>query len=863
MNVYRYLFYLSLLSFSSAFAQAPRSYSSSEILLQLKKLNTVGSVLYIAAHPDDENTRLIAYLANEKCLRTGYLSLTRGDGGQNLIGPEQGVELGVIRTQELLAARRIDGGEQYFTRAYDFGFSKSPEETLQKWNKDSVLSDMVWVIRNFRPDIIITRFATDGSGGHGHHTTSAILAEEAFDAASDPTRFPEQLKYVEVWKPRRLFWNVSTRFQNPNADMSPYLKLDVGGFNPLLGKSYGEIAAESRSMHKSQGFGSAKQRGEYFEYFKPIKGDTVGLTDIFQGIDFSWNRVKGGDGIKESLEQLIKNYQALGDVQFSKKLKKFYDEFNLKKLLVNNRNVRYHYALLDNIITSYFGIFYESIASQPYYSLDDSISFQTSIINRSEEKIIKDKDGQDEFIYRYQDSTVELKTGIPFTRKVKSKINSETHQSEGLYWLKYPHKNNLFNYDFASKFNQQSYPLFLSSNRLIFNDFGMLIIHSSLQYKWVDPEKGELFRPVVITPPVMINISEDVLVFDHTNEKKINIILKAGRDSVGGNFYINIPQNWKISCIGDGPYEMFINSKQLTTQGTERTACQFFIPKKGEVKTYTITIQPNNKSTSQLINLSAEVDGQTYTKGIKEIKYDHIPIQTLFPEAEIKLVKLDVIKKSKRIGYIPGAGDEVQLCLSQLGYEVVTLTDDKLASENLNQYDAIITGVRAYNTNEKLLSFKQKLMDYVAAGGNLIVQYNTNSWAGPLSSDIGPYKFKITRNRITDEQAKVNFILPNHPVFNTPNKITEKDFDGWIQERSIYHAGDWDSNYVAPMSMTDPYEMTMGGVSPKGKPDNGALIIAKHGKGNFVYTGLVFFRQLPSGIEGSYRLLVNLIELGK
>ncbi len=863
MNVYRYLFYLSLLSFSSAFAQAPRSYSSSEILLQLKKLNTVGSVLYIAAHPDDENTRLIAYLANEKCLRTGYLSLTRGDGGQNLIGPEQGVELGVIRTQELLAARRIDGGEQYFTRAYDFGFSKSPEETLQKWNKDSVLSDMVWVIRNFRPDIIITRFATDGSGGHGHHTTSAILAEEAFDAASDPTRFPEQLKYVEVWKPRRLFWNVSTRFQNPNADMSPYLKLDVGGFNPLLGKSYGEIAAESRSMHKSQGFGSAKQRGEYFEYFKPIKGDTVGLTDIFQGIDFSWNRVKGGDGIKESLEQLIKNYQALGDVQFSKKLKKFYDEFNLKKLLVNNRNVRYHYALLDNIITSYFGIFYESIASQPYYSLDDSISFQTSIINRSEEKIIKDKDGQDEFIYRYQDSTVELKTGIPFTRKVKSKINSETHQSEGLYWLKYPHKNNLFNYDFASKFNQQSYPLFLSSNRLIFNDFGMLIIHSSLQYKWVDPEKGELYRPVVITPPVMINISEDVLVFDHTNEKKLNIILKAGRDSVGGNFYINIPQNWKISCIGDGPYEMFINSKQLTIQGTERTVCQFFIPKKGDVRTYTITVKPNNKSTSQLINLSAEVDGQTYTKGIKEIKYDHIPIQTLFPEAEIKLVKLDVIKKSKRIGYIPGAGDEVQLCLSQLGYEVVTLTDDKLASENLNQYDAIITGVRAYNTNEKLLSFKQKLMDYVAAGGNLIVQYNTNSWAGPLSSDIGPYKFKITRNRITDEQAKVNFLLPNHPVFNTPNKITEKDFDGWIQERSIYHAGDWDSNYVAPMSMTDPYEMTVGGVSPKGKPDNGALIIAKYGKGNFVYTGLVFFRQLPAGNEGSYRLLVNLIELGK
>lgn len=304
-----YLLLLALITNLSSNAQAPKSYTSSEILLQIKKLNTVGSVLYIAAHPDDENTRLIAYLANEKCLRTGYLSLTRGDGGQNLIGPEQGVELGVIRTQELLAARRIDGGEQFFTRAYDFGYSKSPKETFSKWNKDSLLSDMVWVIRNFRPDIIITRFATDGSGGHGHHTASAILAEEAFDAAADPTRFPEQLKYVDVWQTRRMFYNSGARFWNPNADLSSLIKLDVGGYNPLLGKSYGEIAAESRSMHKSQGFGSAKQRGEYFEYFKPLKGDTTGLKDIFEGMDFSWKRVKGGEKIGKMIDKIIKDYK--------------------------------------------------------------------------------------------------------------------------------------------------------------------------------------------------------------------------------------------------------------------------------------------------------------------------------------------------------------------------------------------------------------------------------------------------------------------------------------------------------------------------------------------------------------------------
>lgn len=847
------LFFVSFLFVATTFAQAPRSYTSSEILLQLKKLNTVGSVLYVAAHPDDENTRLIAYLTNEKCLRTGYLSLTRGDGGQNLIGPEQGVELGVIRTQELLAARRIDGGEQFFTRAYDFGFSKSPEETLQKWNKDSILSDMVWVIRNFRPDIIITRFATDGSGGHGHHTTSAILAEEAFDAAGDPTRFPEQLKHVEVWKPRRLFWNVSTRFQNPNADMSPYLKLDVGGYNPLLGKSYGEIAAESRSMHKSQGFGSAKQRGEYFEYFKPIKGDTAGLKDIFEGIDFSWKRVKGGDGISESIDNLIKNFKAQYDAKFSKSLLSFFEVINLKKDLIINDNLNHHFNILNNILTAYYGIYYESTANHPYISIDDSISFQTTLLNRSTERMIKHKDGQDIFTYRYQDSTIELKTGQPFIRKAKSKIDSKTYQSEGLYWLKHPIKNNLFDYDFAAKYNQTSYPQHLSLNRINFIQHSHLIVKSSLQYKWVHPEKGELYRPVVITPPVMINVVNDVLIFTNDKSRKVKIILKAGKDSVEGSVKVySETKSWWI---------------QENTMNSSFSYPVYSVPfklyKKNEEQTLEFEIQPLSNSKNEKLNFTAIVNRTEYTKGIKEIKYDHIPIQTLFPEAEVKLVKLEVVKKSKRIGYIPGAGDEVQACLSQLGYEVTTLTDDKLASENLSQYDAIITGVRAYNTNEKLLSFKQKLMDYVTAGGNLIVQYNTNSWAGPLSSDIGPYKFNITRNRITDEEAKVNFLLPNHPVFNSPNKITEKDFEGWIQERSIYHAGDWDSNYVAPISMTDPYEMTVGGVSPKGKPDNGALIIAKHGKGNFVYTGLVFFRQLPAGVPGAYRFLVNLIELGK
>lgn len=844
------LFFVSFLFVATTFAQAPRSYTSSEILLQLKKLNTVGSVLYIAAHPDDENTRLIAYLANEKCLRTGYLSLTRGDGGQNLIGPEQGVELGVIRTQELLAARRIDGGEQFFTRAYDFGFSKSPEETLQKWNKDSILSDMVWVIRNFRPDIIITRFATDGSGGHGHHTTSAILAEEAFDAAGDPTRFPEQLKYVEAWKPRRLFWNVSTRFQNPNADMSPYLKLDVGGYNPLLGKSYGEIAAESRSMHKSQGFGSAKQRGEYFEYFKPIKGDTAGLKDIFEGIDFSWKRVKGGEKIGKLVDEAIRKFDA------EKPDKSIMQIENIANKVWSYGRHWEAYSIFINCYKLYF----EATFDQYNISNTDLMVIpKIQIVNQSSNAI-------EAHIKGYKSShkiDLNIKAGeskiLKDTFPIESSGSDFLIKNKGAFWTNFNIKDNLFDIPYgydrtAADASSTDDKYFLLLTRTKNSNQGGIVMRSYPQYKWVDPEKGELYRPVVITPPVMINVSENVLVFDATSKKKLlKITLKAGKDNVNG--YIKVSSETKSWGIIKGSiHSSFIFNGDSVF---------FNLTKKGEEQAIDFEIEPFSYAKNETLKILAYVDGQTYTKGIKEIRYNHIPIQTLFPEAEVKLVKLDVVKKSKRIGYIPGAGDEVQACLSQLGYEVTTLTDDKLASENLSQYDAIITGVRAYNTNEKLLSFKQKLMDYVAAGGNLIVQYNTNSWAGPLSSDIGPYKFKITRNRITDEEAKVNFLLPNHPVFNSPNKITEKDFEGWMQERSIYHAGEWDSNYVAPISMTDPYEMTVGGVSPKGKPDNGALIIAKHGKGNFVYTGLVFFRQLPAGVPGAYRLMVNLIELGK
>lgn len=848
---------LLMFSINSSQAQAPRSYTSSEILLQLKKLNTVGSVLYIAAHPDDENTRLIAYLANEKCLRTGYLSLTRGDGGQNLIGPEQGVELGVIRTQELLAARRIDGGEQFFTRAYDFGYSKTPKETFQKWNHDSVLSDVVWVIRNFRPDIIITRFATDGSGGHGHHTASAILAEEAFDAAGDPKRFPEQLQYVDVWQPRRLFWNVSTRFANPNADMSPYIKLDVGGYNALLGKSYGEIAAESRSMHKSQGFGSAKQRGEYFEYLKPLKGDTTGLKDIFQGMDFSWSRIKGGDKILELMNKTIAGFnheQTESSVSaLSLILKMVRDNKSIsetqKIFLVNQ---------ISECLLSCAKIFVEALSATP--SVVDSISLRIITVSRGSLDLARHDNVlvfSDDFNnpLAYVELPKPVQKNVPDTIKATRAISGTTQP----YWLgKQP--DGLFSVSDLRLIGQPENigPFVLCVLEV---NSQTITVKRKIQYKWVEPDKGELYRSITIAPPTTISFDKDLVLFDRTLYNKINVTLKAGKENISGVLRVSstdtlyegrtaiIDKKDSTKVVLQLPYFSVSSNNEYVS----KEKVEFSIKKNGAEQKFAFFITSPYDSRLSDIKFITDINRDESSKSMKEIKYDHIPIQTLFPEAQIKLVRLDVKKKLKRIGYIPGAGDQVAPCLTQLGYEVITITDAMMATENLNQFEAIVTGVRAYNTNEKLPQFKQKLMDYVAAGGNLIVQYNTNSWAGPLSSDIGPFKFKITRDRITDENAAVKFLLPQHPVFNYPNKITEKDFEGWIQERSIYHAGEWDSNYVAPISMADPDE----------KPNNGALIIAGYGKGHFVYTGLVFFRELPAGVPGAYRLFVNILELGK
>lgn len=819
------LFTFLYLSKSLLFAQSNQPLNSADIVQGLKKLNTVGSVLYVAAHPDDENTRLLAYLANEKKYRTGYLSLTRGDGGQNLIGKEQGEPLGLIRTQELLAARRVDGAEQFFTRANDFGFSKNPEETFSIWNKDSILADVVLTIRRFKPDVIVCRFPTTGEGGHGHHTASAILALEAFDAAADPKRFPEQLKYTEVWQAKRIFWN-TFNFGTTNTTAPNQLKIDVGSYNPLIGKSYGEIAADSRSNHKSQGFGSAKQRGSAIEYFKLLKGDSV-KAELLEGITTNWTRFKGQEKIQKMIDDCIKKFNpqspenSVADIVAIYKQIQSLDESNTQLSYWKKQKLKEAEAVL----LSCSGLWMEATATDYIGIPGQDVAITAQIVNRNSNTVTLNSVS---YLQSDTSTSLTLKPNELYTFKRKEKL-SENLLFSNPYWLNEKHDIGIYKVSSPSLIGK---PENESATKIAFQitiqDLH-LKIERPLVYKFTDPVKGEIYRPYEILPPATVTIPEKVFVFTDIAPRTIFITVKANAANVTGTLSLKGTDGWNISIKNP----------------------EFKLANKGDEVIIEATITANKGAQDGKLEASINVNNTIYHKSIKRIEYDHIPYQFILSDAEAGLVNIDLKKTGVNIGYIPGAGDDVPACLKQIGYNVTMLTDELLSNENLSKYNAIISGVRAYNTNDRLQIHYTKLMDYVKNGGNLIVQYNTNNRIGPVLAKIGPYPFTISRDRVTNEKAEVKFSNEKHSALNFPNTITQKDFEGWVQERGIYFATDIDKQYETIFTMNDPNE----------KASDGSLIIGKYGKGNFVYTGLVFFRELPAGIPGAYRLFVNLLSL--
>lgn len=835
---FRFLFSLVLLSMTILpinEAQAgPTELDSAQIQLALRKLGVVGSVLYIGAHPDDENTNLLAYLSNEASLRTAYLSLTRGDGGQNLIGAEQGAELGVIRTQELLAARRVDGAEQFFTRARDFGYSKTPEETLRIWGKDAVLADVVWVIRRFQPDIIITRFSPELTDTHGHHTASAQLALEAFRAAADPKSFPEQLgQGVRPWQAQRLFWNRSSWNLKPEEDLSKFLRLDVGKYNPLLGLSYGEMAADSRSMHKSQGFGVARTRGPIVEYFKlldkapaspPLAGSILG------GIDFPWSRIKNSSAVARLIERAQRQFVPAAPYQTVPTL------LQLDKALGSIADVAwrtYKQNQVRELVLACAGIFVEATAADFRAVPGGTVDVTATAINRSPVKFTIRE-------IRFPGSDIATSKSALTSLEVKRTVRvPDSTALTTPYWLVAPPEPGLFHVENPVLIGTPETEPPLAIEFVLTAGSSTLTVKRPITFKWTDPVAGERYRPLEITPPVLIRPTSSVLVSPNGEPRTLAVRLTAVTAPISGSVRPEIPAGWSVSP----------------------TSARFELLAKGDEKELLFHVQPSTKvdhqsSANGVLHLLAEVGPNRFSLGQTRIEHAHIPVQTVLSNADVQLVAFPLERKGSRIGYIPGPGDEIPASLRQAGYAVTAISDSALADAAASQsgsafanFDAIVTGVRAFNASARLRAAHPALLAYVQAGGTLVVQYNTNNRLSPLATPIGPFPFEIGRERVTDENAPVTFISPAHSVLNYPNKITEHDFQGWLQERGLYFASNWDARYRTVISMRDPGEPALPG----------SILVAQYGKGTFIYTALAFFRQLPAGVPGAFRLFANLL----
>ena len=795
-----------------------------EILRQLHSFREMGSVLYIAAHPDDENTELIAYFARGRNYRTAYLSLTRGDGGQNVLGPEIGNEIGVIRTQELLAARRIDGGRQFFSRAVDFGFSKDYRETLRIWDRQQVLSDMVRVIRQFRPDVLITRFSPIPGGTHGHHTASTVLALEAFKLAGDPKAFPEQ--QLKPWQPKRIVWNESI-YQKDDIGGTQQVRIGVGGNDPVSGELFTDIASRSRSMHKTQGFGNftiSGRSGPRFETFQLLDGAPM-TNDILDGVDTTWGRVSGGAEIEKLADEIIAQFDSQNPAASVPELMKLREE--LAALPVDDSVVDEKRAQLDRILQACLGLEVQTTISQAEVVPGEMMKLHHSVVIHSSIPV-RWVAVRYPGIKRQIDQEIELLTNQSRSLDSTQTLPVDTPLSQP-YWLREEGTAGLFRVDDPSLIGRpENPPVFpieqvfeIGGQTLVIPDEAVQVITNSVN--------SEVRRHMEVIPPVSLDFVSDIALLAPGTSHSVEVEMVASRANLAGILRLEAPQGWDVSPAKQ--------SFHLATVG-ERVRLKFSIT------------APPQSATAKII-ADAEIGGVRYRNQRVEINYPHIPPQLLQPLASLKAVSLELANRGHTVGYLPGAGDSVAENLKQMGYSVKVLDDTDLTPEQLHGLDAIVIGVRAFNVRNNVASQLPVLFSYVENGGTIVAQYNRPD--GLKTTKLAPFELHLSGDRVTDENATAIFLAPDHPVLNTPNKITSADFDGWVQERGIYFPNQWDDHFTPILAFNDPGE----------SPLKGGLLVAQYGKGYFVYTGLVFFRELPAGVPGAFRLFANLISLGK
>jgi LmbE family N-acetylglucosaminyl deacetylase len=791
----------------------------------LDKLQVLGSVLYIGAHPDDENTALLAYFARGRKVRTAYLSLTRGEGGQNLIGSEQSERLGLIRTQELLAARKIDGAEQYFTRAVDFGYSKTAEETLRKWGREKILADVVWGIRRFQPDVIVLRFSGTGRDGHGHHQASALLAREAFAVAADRSRFPEQLQHVQPWQAKRLLWNSFDRSRDG-------LSVETGEFNPVLGYSYAEIGGMSRSMHRSQGFGAPERKGGAPNSFTLVAGEPA-AKDLFAGIDLTWTRVPGGEAVGGILAEVSRTFRPEAPER-------------VVPLLLKARAViaalphpwaARKLAEVDEAIALAAGLWLDATAERATAVPGSDLRLTAVALNRSRLPLvlsgIRFEGAVQAPVIDVAQKTLGYNESMTYPAIWKVPAGQPYSQP---YWLERPRQGDTYAVADSGLIGVAENPPVLMARFRLRLESAEFELSRPVAYRWVDRVLGELRRPLAVVPPVAVQVLPGVRMFPDASAKKIEVQVRANVADAAGTVHLMVPAGWSVRP----------QSREFRLSAAdEQTSLPF-------------EVTPPPGVARQEIHAVAEVMGREISVGTDVIRYPHIPVQTTFPPATAELVRTDVQTLARRIGYVMGAGDAVPQALAQLGCEVTLLEAEDLAQADLNRFDAIVTGVRAYNTRPDLRASQARLLEYVAQGGTLLVQYNVLE-GGFLGGDpsalehIGPYPIHIGRGRVAVEEAPVEFPNPRHPLLTTPNQITSRDFEGWVQERGLYFAAQWDPRYETLFESHDPGE----------PPQLGGTLVARYGKGAYVFTGYSWFRELPAGVPGAFRIFANLLSAGK
>ncbi len=823
MKNYSFALLCFLCTFLTASAQQFRPAKSADIYKQLQQLQRMGTVMYIAAHPDDENTRLITYLVHHDHINTIYLSLTRGDGGQNIIGNEQGAALGLIRTNEMMMARKIDGGKQLFTRFIDFGYTKSPEETFSFWNKQQVVDDIKTAIQQYKPDVLICRFPTTGEGGHGQHTASAIAALEAFNQI-------ETSKGKNIWKPKRILFN-AFKFGSASTIKEGQFELATNQFDPILGEAYGEVAGRSRSEHKSQGAGTPQSYGISNENFELMAGAPM-TTSLYDGIDTTWGRI-GQAAIGKEISKIIANYD------FNAPQKSIPDLIDLEQKMkrLNIDNFVYDKIQdINNIILNCAGLQVEILAQKPTAILGEALSAEIKVISRYPNVSLFDITSPDGSV-KAKDIKLEVDKSWSMTTEfdVNFYIANVKLPITEPYWLT---EENFVDNKFIYPAPYTNQPL--SKNYFTFNIRGIISngnksssfgIKVPVSYKKLDPTRGDVIEAVRIMPDVDLEPVPNSIT-----------IQKGESFQVGASVFSRIDIKDATLEILDENGKVAATEKGLQFNKNERK--QVFVPVAQNVI--------DHKTNPTKLYYRLVTNGKTYDKQLHLIQYPHIPTLQYFTTTSSNVLTRDWKTKAQNIGYIAGAGDKVAESLSELGLNVTQLSEADLSSvHNLKQYDAIVCGVRFANTRKDLEKRLPELWKYIEQGGTVVMQYNTSM--GLEIKNFSPLPIELSRDRVTDELAKVTFLNPKSSILNHPNKIEAKDFENWVQERGVYYPGSWDKAFQTAIAMNDKGEKAL----------NSGVLFAPYGKGHFVYSPLAFFRQLPAGNPGAIRLFLNLMSIGK